>query len=194
MRGDLNTNRVRLLGTTMPLLFVALFFAVLVSSCSSSSEDSNERTPTVSVTASDPAALTPTVIATTTVGDSPTPIPPTTVPAATKVPLATTAAAVPTATSAPPTPTPFPLGGDFFLNLVEPVELDIFATTSTLNVVGQTRVDAVVTVNDDIVIPNTEGIFEHTVSLEVGINIIEVVGSVSADEQASYVITVVYLP
>jgi hypothetical protein len=70
----------------------------------------------------------------------------------------------------------------------------VFATSSSFKIVGQTRVDAVVTVNDDIVVPDAGGLFEHSVLLEEGINIIEVVGSVSSDEQTSYVITVVYLP
>jgi hypothetical protein len=133
-----------------------------------------------------------------TVAVPPTPAPTETKPpepVATVRPTATTVATPElTSTPAPPTATPVPLGGDFFLNLIEPDELDVFAESSSLLVTGQTRVDAVVTVNDDIVSPDADGTFEHTVSLEEGNNIIEVVGSVSSDEQKSYVITVVYLP
>lgn len=93
-----------------------------------------------------------------------------------------------------PTSTPSPLGAEFFLTLIEPSEVDVFATNSLLKVAGRTRVDAVVTVNDDIVAPDSDGLFEHAVELEEGINIIEVVGSVSSEEQANYVITAVYLP
>lgn len=95
---------------------------------------------------------------------------------------------------APPTPTAFPLGGEFFLNLIEPAELDVFVESSTFEIVGQTRVDAVVTVNDDAIEPDADGVFKHIVTLEVGANIIEVVASVSSDEQESFVITAVYLP
>lgn len=50
------------------------------------------------------------------------------------------------------------------------------------------------TVNDDVVEPDENGIFSHTITLEAGVNIVEVVGSVSSGEQKSYVITAVYLP
>ena len=51
-----------------------------------------------------------------------------------------------------------------------------------------------VTINDDIVTPDSDGRFELAVPLEEGINVIEVVGSVSLEEQKNYVITAVYLP
>lgn len=174
----------------VPMLLIALAIAILFVACSSSSNDSVEPTSTVSPTP--PKSADPTSV-------PPTPKPqPTAVPA---TPLTGTTVAAPTPTTAPTvaptiaaTATPSPLGDEFFLTLIEPVELDIFTSSPNFDIVGQTRVDAVVTVNDEIVTPNTEGIFEHTVTLEEGISIIEVVGSVSTNEQTNYVITVVYLP
>lgn len=195
MRVAPNMKNVRLIGTMMPLqlLLLALITTVAVAACSGSDDKEVEATPTVTDTPT--AVPTSTAISPTATLPPPTAIPPTQATTATVVPTSTaTAVPVPASTPAPPTATPFPLGGEFFLNLIEPAELDVFATSSTIDIIGQTRIDAVVTINDDVVAPDTAGVFEHTVPLEVGINIIEVVGSVSSDEQQSYVITVVYLP
>jgi len=127
----------------------------------------------------------------------------------TEAPTATaeqpTATPVPTATATPEpeptlTPTPFPtptvssIGTEFFLELLTPTELEIITTDATLVVSGRTRVDAVVTINDEVAIPDANGRFEATIALEVGANIIEVVASVASNEQDSIVITAVYLP
>ena len=116
-----------------------------------------------------------------------------------------TATPVPTATATPApaptfTPTPFPtptvssIGTEFFLELLTPTELEIITTDATLVVSGRTRVDAVVTINDEVAIPDAGGRFEATIALEFGANIIEVVASVASNEQDSIVITAVYLP
>jgi hypothetical protein len=86
------------------------------------------------------------------------------------------------------------VGAEFFLELLAPTELEIITTDATLVVSGRTRVDAVVTVNDDAVTPDADGRFEAVVALEFGANIIEVVASVASNEQDSIVITAVYLP
>ena len=105
------------------------------------------------------------------------------------------APAIPTETpSAAPTPTPLATEGDFFLQLVEPPETEIFTDAASLNVVGRTRVDALVTINDTIVEPNIDGEFSLVVALEEGPNIIEVVASVASGDQMDLVLVVIYLP
>jgi hypothetical protein len=84
--------------------------------------------------------------------------------------------------------------GDFFLQLVSPAELEVFTDADTLTVIGRTRVDAVVTINDDIVEPNIDGEFSLEVPLGLGPNIIEVVASVASGEQMDLVIVAIYLP
>ena len=59
--------------------------------------------------------------------------------------------------------------------------------------VGRTRVDAVVTVNDTVVEPDGDGRFEATVQLEEGPNIIEIVSSVASGEQLELVLVVIYI-
>jgi len=143
---------------------------------------------------------------------TPTPVP---IPAstATVVPTiqvpptpASTAALSPTVTPAPttmtvpatatlaPSPTPIATEGDLFLQLVEPADTEIFTNEPSLHVVGRTRVDAVITVNDTIVEPDIDGQFLLTIDLEEGPNIIEVVASVASGEQLDLVLVVFYLP
>ena len=117
-----------------------------------------------------------------------TPLPtPTPVPTATPIPTATPV----------PTATPDQLGAEFFLEVTSPQpEADediIFVSTSTVVVVGRTRVDAAVTIGDAFVEVDEEGRFEGTVDLEVGPNVIEVVASVTGEE-GSAVLVVAYEP
>ena len=93
-----------------------------------------------------------------------------------------------------PTATPVATEGDLFLQLVSPAELEVFTDVSTLSVVGRTRVDAVVTIDDAIVEPNIDGEFSLEVPLDVGPNIIEVVVSVASGEQMDLVLVAIYLP
>ena len=117
-----------------------------------------------------------------------TPIPPPLPPAATGTP-------VPTATPLPePTPSPEAIEGPLFLQLIQPEATEIFIQESSINVVGRTRVDAVITVNDIVLEPDIDGRFETTVALEIGANIIEVVVSVLSGEQEDLVLVVIYLP
>lgn len=153
----------------MSLLFV-IVSVIALSACSSPEPDPTPPTATAT-------ALSPT---------------PTPVPTATSTPTPTPTLAV---TSTPfPTPTVSSVGTEFFLELLTPTELEIITTDATLVVSGRTRVDAVVTINDDAVSPDAEGIFQQSVTLEFGANIIEVVASVASNEQDSIVITAVYLP
>jgi len=194
------------------IVLPVLLFALAAVACSGSSD--TPVAPTVVPTAIAPPATTPTAIpaptdssppatrqpdptatsapAPTIATPTPTTAPPTPQPTAATIPTPTP---TPQPTSTPePTPTAFPLGGDFFLNLIEPAELDVFVESPSFEIVGQTRVDAVISVNDDIVEPDEEGIFTYAVTLEEDVTIFEIVASVSNDEQESIVVTVVYLP
>ena len=111
-------------------------------------------------------------------------------------PTATTAPP-PTETPAPtavPTPTPDAIQEDLFLQLVNPAETEVFVSEPTIEIVGRTRVDAVVTVNDTLLVPEIDGRFSLNVDLEIGTNIVEVVASVASGEQMDLVLVVVYLP
>ncbi|MCH7736771.1 MAG: hypothetical protein IH872_05140 [Chloroflexi bacterium] len=93
-----------------------------------------------------------------------------------------------------PTATPVATEGELFLQLVSPPETEVFTDVGTLSVVGRTRVDAVVTINDTIVEPDIDGEFSLDVPLEEGPNIIEVVVSVASGEQMDLVLVAIYLP
>ncbi len=104
----------------------------------------------------------------------------------------------PTATPAPtstpvPTATPDALGAEFFLDVSEPLDGDV-VNVSPLTVVGRTRIDAVVSVNDELPEPDENGRFEASIVLEEGINVIEIVASTADGVQLDIVITVFYLP
>tara|TARA_B100000809_G_scaffold77826_1_gene75659 strand:+ start:1208 stop:1600 length:393 start_codon:yes stop_codon:yes gene_type:complete len=93
-----------------------------------------------------------------------------------------------------PGPTLVATEGDLFLQLISPPETEVFTDTGTLAVVGRTRVDAVVTINDTVVEPDIDGEFSLDVPLEEGPNIIEVVASVASGEQMDLVLVAIYLP
>nr|MBC8279216.1 hypothetical protein [Chloroflexota bacterium] len=101
-------------------------------------------------------------------------------------------------TAVPPTntpePTPVATVGEFFLQLVEPAETEVFTDSASFSVLGRTRVDAVVTINDTIVEPNIDGEFSLDMTLEEGPNIIEVVASVATGEQKDLVLVAIYIP
>lgn len=114
-------------------------------------------------------------------------------PTATPTPApASTATATPTPepTSTPtPTATPDALGAEFFLDVLSPLDGDI-SDTQTVVVIGRTRIDAFVSVNDELPEPDENGRFEATVALEEGPNFIEIVASID-DEQLGIVIPVI---
>ena len=78
--------------------------------------------------------------------------------------------------------------------MISPSETEVFTDVGSLSVVGRTRVDAVVTINDAIVEPDIDGEFSLDVPLEEGPNIIEVVVSVASGEQLDLVLVAIYLP
>ena len=83
--------------------------------------------------------------------------------------------------------------GTFFLKVLSPSEDTVLIESSTFTVSGETRVDATVSVNDDLIDVDENGVFSALVTLEEGPNIVEVVASVEAEEQSA-VLTIFYLP
>ena len=63
-----------------------------------------------------------------------------------------------------------------------------------IQVIGTTSSSAIVSVNDQILIANTDGTFQTTVELEPGVNLIEVVASNAAGSEAYVDVTVTYEP
>jgi hypothetical protein len=84
--------------------------------------------------------------------------------------------------------------GELFLRLTGPAELEVVTETESMTVSGQTRVDALVTINDTTVEPNIDGEFSLELALDEGPNIIEVVASVASGEQKDIVLVAVYTP
>ena len=82
----------------------------------------------------------------------------------------------------------------FFLEIVSPEGDTIFVESPTTVISGLTSVDAVVSVNDDLVDVDESGQFEALVELEEGPNIIEIVASVAGGEEEFVILTVFYLP
>ena len=83
---------------------------------------------------------------------------------------------------------------DLFLEIITPEEDVSFVGDPIFMVSARTRLDAAVSVNDDLVDLNEEGLLEALVVLEEGPNIIEVVASVDTGEEVSAVLTIFYLP
>ena len=137
------------------------------------------------------ATVVPTLIPTTV---APTAVSATALPISTPVP----ATAVPTSTPGPatnlPTATPQVIEGELFLHLEQPEEFEVLTAESILEVVGRTRIDALVTINDTIVEPDIDGRFILDVDLEEDPNIIEIVASVASGEQKDLVVVAIYIP
>ena len=128
--------------------------------------------------------------------DLPTPIV-TPVPTATATPSPTPTPVETVAPSSTVTPAPTPTQDPtevFFLAMESPEETESFVTDDSIEVVGRTRIDAVVSVNDTVVEVDTEGRFSHTVQLEEGPNVIEVVSSIATGDELDQVIVVIYTP
>jgi hypothetical protein len=156
-----------------------------------------QATPIVILSASQPPAAAPTATPSPTPAQAtePSPVPtrpiaPTATPTfvARKIALASTPTRTPV-----PTATPDPLGAQFFLNIASPEDAATVSSPS-VEVAGQTRVDAVVSVNDDLVGVDESGRFKAVVVLEEGPNVIEVVASLADGQEESRVLTVFYVP
>ncbi|MFQ5860881.1 MAG: DUF4382 domain-containing protein, partial [Dehalococcoidia bacterium] len=93
-----------------------------------------------------------------------------------------------------PTPTEEVAAEELFLNILSPEEEEEVVSEPVITVVGRTLPDAVVSVGDTVVEPDSEGRFEHQVELVEGPNTIEVVVSDVGGEQLGVVLTVIYAP
>lgn len=112
-----------------------------------------------------------------------------------------TSISTPTATPVPdPTSTPTPAADltpaddeRLFLEIGQP-EDESEVTTEAMAVQGTTTPDAVVSVNGAVVEVDAEGAFEAIVTLEEGLNLIEVVASDLTGAEESVDLVVVYSP
>lgn len=99
---------------------------------------------------------------------------------------------------ATPTPTatalPLPSGDEFLLSIEEPFDIESIVDESSIEVVGRTRVDAVVSVGNDFAEIDEDGRFRVPVQLEEGPNIIEVVASLESGEELVEILVVIYSP
>ena len=109
-------------------------------------------------------------------------------------------AAVPTATNTPaatatatPTPTQEPTG-DFFLAIEVPEEIESVVAEASITIVGRTRIDAAISVNDIFADVDENGRFQVLIALTEGPNIIEVVASVEAGDELVEILVVIYSP
>ena len=92
----------------------------------------------------------------------------------------------PEAVSIPPSDT---LPTDFYLEVTQPTDNIIFSLDA-IEVTGRTSPGAVVSVNDEITMADTQGIFTITITLEEGPNIIEIIASDEAGNEATTSLTV----
>lgn len=94
-----------------------------------------------------------------------------------------------------PTATPTPEAtGDFFLDIEEPEEVESVVAEATITIVGRTRIDAVLSVNDIFAEVDEDGRFRVLITLEEGPNIIEVIASVETGDELVEILVVIYSP
>jgi len=103
------------------------------------------------------------------------------------------AQSTPEATLAPPqaipVPSPETLPTSFHLTVTQPADGSIVEVGS-VEVSGRTSPGAVVSVNDEITMADTQGIFTITITLEEGPNIIEIIASDEEGNEATTSLTV----
>ena len=80
-----------------------------------------------------------------------------------------------------------------FLTIESPASPELVVNNPTLSIVGLTRLDALLTVGEDIVEPGLDGQFAHTITLEPGHNLIEILASTSTGQQKSAILAVIYV-
>ncbi len=120
-----------------------------------------------------------------------TPIPPVTAPTnPTNPPIATATATRPAqgASAAPPADT-----GPLVMQVLSPLDGAV-VSTQQVTVTGATAPGAVVTVNDDIIVIGADGQFHSTVTLDEGLNLIEIIASNTSGSEATVELTVTYEP
>jgi hypothetical protein len=85
-----------------------------------------------------------------------------------------------------PAATPVATGGELFLQMVAPLETELLTSEPSFDIIGRTRIDAVVE-------PDRDGRFSLGINLEEGPNTIEVVASVASGEQEDVVLVGIYV-
>mgnify|MGYP001169018004 FL=1 len=78
------------------------------------------------------------------------------------------------------------------LTLISPSSLLLVVEESSLEIEGKTRMDALLTVGHEVVEPGLDGKFSHTIALQPGHNLIEILASSSTGEQKSLILAVIY--
>ncbi|MCI0887531.1 MAG: hypothetical protein J4N30_04925 [Chloroflexi bacterium] len=86
------------------------------------------------------------------------------------------------------------LGDELFLEIISPAEEVVFVESPIFVLTARTVIDAAVSVNDDLLDVDEEGIVQTELTLEEGPNIVEVVVSLSGGQEKSAVLTIFYLP
>jgi len=81
-----------------------------------------------------------------------------------------------------------------YLRINSPEQPEVIVETDSVKITGETSIDAAVSIGQEFIDVNLDGTFEKIVNLEDGINMIEVVASVSSGQQYNQVITVIYAP
>ena len=94
----------------------------------------------------------------------------------------------------PEVETPSGFGDELFLQITDPVEVELVSSEPLITIVGKTRADAVVTLNDLLVEPDALGEFQAELKLLEGPNVIEILASVGSGKYVSEILTVIYLP
>ena len=194
MNLPVSVNTINFVRISITFLLVALVVSLVALACNGAA-----TTEPLAPTQAPAATAEPTLPAT------PSPVPAATTTAAPSV--EPTAEATPIPTIAPtleptamplPDPTPMPADAEpepeLTLELLEPGELEVITEESRIELVGSTRVDAIVTINETVVEPDGDGLFSLTVDLEEGPNIIEIVASVASGEQKDLVLVIIYIP
>ncbi len=113
---------------------------------------------------------------------------------------APTLAATDTATAAAPgtqpaaaASVPPPSSEPVTLQVLSPQD-DSVVSTQQVTVTGTASPGAVVTVNDDILVVGSDGQFQDIVTLDEGLNLIEVIASNTSGSETSLELTVTYEP
>ena len=186
------TNFMRVSTT---LLLVALVGGLVAVACNGTTTTESQPTQAPAATAEPALAATlsppPTTAATAEPSIEPTADPAGEAATTIAPTLPPTATPVPEPTPAPVVAEPEP---ELILKLLAPEELEVITEDSRIELVGSTRLDAGVTINDTVVEPDSDGLFSLGVDLEEGPNLIEIIASVASGEQKDIVLVVVYIP
>ena len=194
MNLPVSVNTINFVRISITFILVALIAGLVALACGG-----DAATVPLAPTQAPAATAQPTATATT------SPVPtvtataePSTEPTREATPIPTIAPTLdPTATTVPvPTPVPADVepGPELTLELLEPSDLEVITEQSRIVLMGSTRVDAIITINDTVVEPDGDGLFSLSVDLEEGPNIIEIVASVASGEQKDLVLVVIYIP